>query len=150
MAIGARTPVGLTAETAAAAVRARISRISEHPFLVDVRGERVRMARDGLLEPDLFGVPRMIALARSALDEVLGKLGPRALGLRMTLLVGLPELRPGWTERDVGAMEQELALPPGFMGGKLHFMLGGHAATLALLRQGWAGSKAVACLFTRL
>ncbi|HYO59312.1 beta-ketoacyl synthase N-terminal-like domain-containing protein [Archangium sp.] len=136
VAIGARTPVGLTAESAAAAVRARISRIAEHPFLVDLRGERVRVARDGLIDPGLFGVPRMLALARFALEEVIGKLGPRAPSTRMALLVSLSELRPGWTERDIGAVEQELALPLGPMGWKPQVIPGGHAAALEALRRG--------------
>jgi 3-oxoacyl-[acyl-carrier-protein] synthase-1 len=136
VAIGARTPVGLTAESTAAAVRARISRIAEHPFLVDVRGERVRMARDGLLDPGLFGMPRILALARSALDEAFGKLGPRAQGMRGVLLVGLPELRPGWNEWQVCVVEQELALTLGAQGGKPHLFPSGHAAALEALRRG--------------
>lgn len=136
VATGARTPVGLTAESAAAAVRARISRIAEHPFLVDLRGEPVRMARDGLLAPGLFGVPRMIALVRSAFDEVIGKCGPPASTMRMVLLVGLPEFRPGWTERDMGAVEQELMLSFRVMSGKPHVIPGGHAAALEALRRG--------------
>lgn len=136
VAVGARTPVGLTAESTAAAVRARISRITEHPILVDVRGEPVRMAQDGLLDPGLFGLPRIVALARSALDEVLGKLGSRAQGLRIALLLGLPELRPGWSEREVAAVQQELTLPLGLIGGKPHVIPGGHAAALEALRRG--------------
>jgi 3-oxoacyl-[acyl-carrier-protein] synthase-1 len=136
VAIGARTPVGLTAESAAAAVRARISRITEHPFLVDFRGERVRLARDGLLDPGLFGVTRILAIARSALEEVLGKLGPLAPSTRTALVVGLSEPRPGWTEHDIGVVEQALALPLGARGWTSQVISRGHASALEALQRG--------------
>jgi 3-oxoacyl-[acyl-carrier-protein] synthase-1 len=101
VAVGARTPVGLTAESAAAAVRAGLAWIEAHPFIVDMRGESVLLARDGLLDAGLFGPERMLTLARFALAEVLAKLSAKArLCGQVPLLVGLPEPRPGFTEAD--------------------------------------------------
>ena len=44
VATGAVTALGLTAATSAAAVRARISRVQDHPSLITLDGDPVRMA----------------------------------------------------------------------------------------------------------
>jgi 3-oxoacyl-[acyl-carrier-protein] synthase-1 len=137
VAMGARTPVGLTAASAAAAVRARITRIAEHPFLADLRGEPVRVARDALLDPGLFGAPRLLALARAALDEVILKLGLRSHETLLPLFVGLPELRPGWTASAVDALGKELVLPrEAAPRSSTEVIAAGHAAALEALRRG--------------
>lgn len=109
VALGARTPVGLLAETSAAAVRARISGIREFPFVTE-GGDSMYVAADRRLDPSLVGTDRLLPLARSVLDEVLVKLaqtvayrGPLVLSLAM------PELRPGLTEPEVRTVEMELA-----------------------------------------
>jgi 3-oxoacyl-[acyl-carrier-protein] synthase-1 len=102
VAVGARTPVGYTAESSAAAVRAGISRYAEYPF-ADAQGEPVVIASDGLLDPKLEGRERLLPLLESALDEVEAKLGPEALQRgRLSVLLSCPEVRPGFSEEDEG------------------------------------------------
>jgi 3-oxoacyl-[acyl-carrier-protein] synthase-1 len=100
VAVGARTPVGLNAESSAASVRAGIKRYAEYPF-VDPRGEPVVVAADGLLEPELEGRDRLVPLAESVLEEIEAKLGQDILyGGRLSVLLALPEPRPGFSEDD--------------------------------------------------
>ena len=47
VAVGARTPLGLTAESSAAAVRAGIRRLTHHPLFVDRMAEPVTVAGPG-------------------------------------------------------------------------------------------------------
>ncbi len=63
VAVGARTPLGLNADSSIAAVRAGISEVSEHPFILDQKAEPVRLALDFELDPGLMGVERFIAMA---------------------------------------------------------------------------------------
>jgi len=110
VAVGARTPLGLTAESSAAAMRAGISRISEHPFMVDDTGERISSARDPLLHPMLLGPDRLVEMARSAFLEVARKLSSRSeLRSPVPCLLGLPEDRPGLTQADADAVVYALA-----------------------------------------
>ena len=110
VAIGARTSVGLAAETSAAAVRAGICRIREYSF-VTMRGEPMAVAADARLGPALEGVDRLLPLARSALDEVICKLSTGATRYRgpVDLRLALPEARPGLSDGDVAAVAETLA-----------------------------------------
>ncbi|HEY0714094.1 MAG TPA: hypothetical protein VGF45_15545, partial [Polyangia bacterium] len=94
VAMGARTPVGLKAETTAAAVRAGISRLQEHPVFFDAMGEALRCGRDPLLDPEQLGADRIAELARSAFNELAAKLGP-SVPKGCPLILVLPEPRPG-------------------------------------------------------
>lgn len=133
-AVGARTPVGLRAETSAAAVRAGIMRITEHPSLLDLSGAPIRCAMDGRLDPALMGWQRLAALATSALLEVVGKLAASGVrrGSPLDLHLGLPEPRPGWTTADSGRVVEHLRGigVPGFGSLRIHVSSQGHAATL--------------------
>ncbi len=125
VALSARTPVGLTPETAAAAVRAGISGIVEHPFMVDSIGEPIRGAVDARLDPTLLGWQRTLALAEAALGSMNRRLA--ALGLvgdqPPRILLGIPESRPGWTERYAEAVRAAL-------GPTVEDVARGHAAGL--------------------
>lgn len=92
---GARTAVGLRADTTAAAVRAGISRLRLHPRYVDLAGEGMRVAFDGRLDPGLPLAERMAALATSALAEACEVLVPVGRPT-LSLFVALPEPRPGY------------------------------------------------------
>lgn len=94
-AVGARTGVGLTAESSAAAVRAGISAISEHPNFVDQLGEPMRLVRDALLEPNVTLADRMTELAVSALLQLPQIDGTADKPLNRLLVVCTPEPRPG-------------------------------------------------------
>ena len=110
--IGARTPVGLVAESSAAAVRAGIVRTMACPLAaIDPDGEPKLVAADATLGFELTGVDRLLPLARSVIEEVLAKLGPRGKMVALEIMLVLPEARPGVSER---ALERLLAeLPAG-------------------------------------
>jgi 3-oxoacyl-[acyl-carrier-protein] synthase-1 len=119
VAVAARTPVGITAEAAAAAVRARISRVQEHPFMVESRGERVYCGYDGRLAPTLLGASRIAALAQAALRELAGKLTARhPYSAAIPLLLATPELRPGFTQDDARRVQRTLIAQPFSCSGK--------------------------------
>lgn len=94
-AMGANTPVGRSAEACAAAVRAGISRCGEHPFIVDMVGEPMRVARAPWIDLATVGAARLEALLVPALDQVLASLTRIRSTIRVSLLLGLPSPRPG-------------------------------------------------------
>lgn len=109
VAVGARTPLGFNADSSFAAVRSGISQVNEHPFIVDKKAESVRMALDFEIDPGLMGAERFIAMAATALEEVCLKLEPAWKDNRkMTVFLGLPEERPGWTEEHNQAVREGL------------------------------------------
>jgi 3-oxoacyl-[acyl-carrier-protein] synthase-1 len=93
VALGARLPVGLTPESGAAAIRAGISRISEHPYLLDGAGEPLKCARDALLDQAAHGVDRLAPLIEHVCVQVSRELKDVA-GVRCS--IALPEERPGF------------------------------------------------------
>lgn len=135
IAIGARTPLGLTPESSAAAVRAGISRVEEHPYLVDAGGEPVRGARDDRLDPDLSCRERMVALARHALAQLAVRLRLRE-ELSLPLLLAFPEFRPGFSDADAQVIQDRLAEPGGSLRLRsIRTVAHGHAGALAALHQ---------------
>ena len=143
VAVAARTPVGLTAESSAAAFRAGLDRVREHPFMVDAAGDPLRCSMDALLEPGLLGARRMSALALAALNELVGKLGSarEQVGGAHALLV-LPEARPGFGDSEAQIVLREVSgvLP----WATVELSAGGHAGGLAALDQarGWIANGA--------
>ena len=101
LALGARTPLGLSAERTAAAVRGGIGRFVAHPLLVDGTGQNVVMSLDSLLPPDEVGWMRLCSLAATALTEVTSKLESVTNGRPLPILLALPESRPGFADSDV-------------------------------------------------
>lgn len=99
VATGARTPLGLTAEHSAAAVRAGVSRLREFPF-VSATGELLVLAADPKLQFALEGRDRLLPMIESVLDEVLGKLGDSIPNGGYHALLALPEARPGFSDHD--------------------------------------------------
>jgi len=94
--LGASTSVGRAAWPTAAAVRAGISGLVQHPFMLDATGEPMRAAIAPWLDIELGGVDRFIALLSPAIDQALEPLEPVASnGLRVALSLGLPAPRPG-------------------------------------------------------
>jgi 3-oxoacyl-[acyl-carrier-protein] synthase I len=100
---GARTPVGLNRRTSAAAVRAGISRITEHPFMLDRFGEPMKVARDARLDPHLEGSERLAALAIPAAQEALAPLAGRP-SAKIVMTVGHGNKRPGHDDRAAAAL----------------------------------------------
>jgi 3-oxoacyl-[acyl-carrier-protein] synthase-1 len=110
VALGARTAVGLRAESSAAAIRAGVSRVREHPFIVDAAGDKLRCAYDGELDPTILGYQRLLSLARAALLEVVQKLtARREYPARLPVLLALPEVRPGFGKDHARFVQQAIA-----------------------------------------
>lgn len=137
IAVAARTPVGLTAETSAAAVRSGVSRLREFPF-VTPQGEPIRVAADPLLDDRLQGRARMILMLESVLDEVCTKLGAHVLSqFEHQTFLALPEARPGFLHEDlewVQARTEEL-LDARRMSTKVRVGGRGHAGVFACLER---------------
>ena len=136
IAVGARCAVGLTAASAAAAIRASISRVAEHPSITDAIGEPVRCGRDRQLDPRLTGPQRLAALAAGPLREVLDQLARvRPLPREVPLLLALPEPRPGFRASDAAAVSRALSTggAPGLGPITVDRVGEGHAGVLSAL-----------------
>ncbi len=92
---GARTPLGFDRRSSAAAVRAGISVIAEHPFMIDRFGEPMKVTRDAGLGPDLEGPERLSALAVPAAREALAPLEGAGTVPSVSIVFSLGEQRPG-------------------------------------------------------
>lgn len=144
--LGARTPVGLRAATSAVAIHAGITRLAEHPYMVDKAGDPLVVAMDRSLE-EPRGLDRMLALARSALLEATEglPLDPRE---PLTVYLGLPERGsgpgPAWFgEHDANALCRRLTTAPGWPS-PLQIMPvpEGNAAGVVALERALAGLRA--------
>lgn len=137
VAIGARTPIGLNAATSAAALRAGIMRVQEHPTLLDRDGEPVNGALDARLDPALDGPLRLCALLEPALREAsLAVVAHGSLRTALPLFLALPEPRPGFAAEAAAEIRRRLtsaALPVEL--GPVTTSTEGHAAGLALLAE---------------
>ncbi|MEM7160639.1 MAG: beta-ketoacyl synthase N-terminal-like domain-containing protein [Myxococcota bacterium] len=134
VAMGARTPVGLRAETSAAAIRAGISRHASHPTMIDGAGDPLCCAVDATLDPDLRGAARAETLAMSALQECIEPLVPVGKAT-LSLWMGVPETRPGWGEADTKQLMRRLSSTLGerFNLEQVMSVPRGHASGLAAL-----------------
>jgi 3-oxoacyl-[acyl-carrier-protein] synthase-1 len=133
VAIGARTPVGLTAETSAAAVRAGISRVREHPFIIDMGGNPRVMAFDSRLATTSLGWRRLASLAESALGQTLSHLDSQRRGDGpIPVLLALPESRPGFSDSDARQTASALtnATPSPELDLRFEILGRGHAGAL--------------------
>jgi 3-oxoacyl-[acyl-carrier-protein] synthase-1 len=91
-AVGASTPVGRNAWSSAAAVRAGVSGLTQHPYIVDSTGEPLRVALAPWLDPGIAGLQRFQALLYPAIDQVLESSAGHG---RTALALALPQVRPG-------------------------------------------------------
>ncbi|MCC7157545.1 MAG: hypothetical protein IT161_23395 [Bryobacterales bacterium] len=132
--IGARTPVGLHAAAASAAVRAGISRLGQHPFMIDQVGDPMPGALDSRLDPRAWGPQRLASIAETALREACEPLAGRAR-LRAPLYLALPEARPGFSVDDAYAVRSAIATLPGLPIEitEVRLIPEGHAAGLSAL-----------------
>jgi 3-oxoacyl-[acyl-carrier-protein] synthase-1 len=119
--------VGLHSTFAAAAVRAGISRLAEHPFMIDQAGDPMPAAMDPRLDPALFGFQRFVELAKSALEEVTNSL-PSSASAAMPLYLALPEVRPGFSQEDALTISSSLPCS------EMNLIIEGHAAGLAAIQ----------------
>ena len=94
--VGAATAIGLTAEASAAAVRAGIPGLVEHPYMIDRRGDPFVVAMAPYLSPDMRAESRVAELARIAAQDVVAVVPRRAESpIPVSTIVGLPQDRPG-------------------------------------------------------
>jgi 3-oxoacyl-[acyl-carrier-protein] synthase-1 len=134
--LGARTPVGLTPDASAAAVRGAISVISQHPYFVDKTGEPMMMACDAVMSADLDGADRYVQLARPALLQALQPLIDRRMAAGVIpAIVALPEQRPGRSADLERTLVRDLVATAGELGVTLHVqtLASGHSAGLMAL-----------------
>lgn len=151
IATGARTPLGVRAASSAAAYRAGISGMSEHPFMIDRVGDPMPGALDVQLDPSLMGPERLLVLAETALREACAPLkkDAQAPRLRLPLYLGLPEIRPGFTEQDAATVRSGLMRFEGLpiTISEVSMYTQGHAAGLAALAMAIEQIQQGACEF---
>jgi 3-oxoacyl-[acyl-carrier-protein] synthase-1 len=142
VATSARTPVGLTATGTAAAIHAGISRLREHPFMVDPMGEPLRCAYDAVLDPWTLAPDRLVAMARHAmhdLDAQLPAIGRRRE--RIPMWLALPEPRPGFGPNEATRVHSALAAERLPNIGRVEVREGGRGHAGALLALGIATER---------
>jgi 3-oxoacyl-[acyl-carrier-protein] synthase-1 len=77
-------------------VRAGISGLGQHPYMIDTAGEPMKVAAAPWLDIALTGTDRLEALLFPAIDEALSVLDAGSEPpLRLALALGLPSTRPG-------------------------------------------------------
>ena len=132
--IGARTPVGLSAATSAAAIRAGVTRLREFSF-VTLAGQPLVLGADALLPDSLQGVERMLALVEQPLADALAGLRPDAVPA-CKLWLSLPENRPGFSEDDATALGQAIVRRARELGFRCDAAVGGrgHAGVMGCVR----------------
>lgn len=109
VATGARTSLGLQTLPSASALRAGISSMGDHPFMIDQAGDLMPGALDSFIDPGIMGPERLLVLAESALREACTLLNNTKEPLqRLPVYLGLPEYRPGFSEQDAQEIQNVL------------------------------------------
>lgn len=146
VAMAARTPVGLTPETSAAAVRAGISRLREFEFCGE-RGQPMVLGADLRLDPRVEGRARMWAMLESVLVQLSWVTGGRIAGHGCFVLLALPEARPGFSDDDAQWLCQmtQAYLHARGVASRPVIAARGHAGALAAVHQAaqWVALRAV-------
>jgi 3-oxoacyl-[acyl-carrier-protein] synthase I len=136
--VGARTPVG-DAAAAAAFVRAGLTAFGEHPFMLDLDGVPTPAAVDEEIDLTDMGPKRLLALAEPALRNACASLDSGAVRQWLPVFLGLPALRPGFTEKYAEAVRTGLARLDGLPAdlAEITVFPHGHAAGLSALAAGF-------------
>jgi len=135
-AMGARTSVGLNVESSAIAAKAGISRIEEHPYLVDRAGDPFRIAFDRIIDETCGRIERMQRLASSAIQELLSQFRVSE-SATIPVYLGLPELSQYFTKQDATSLCR--ALQADFpCTARIHPITEGGAAGVLALKQALA------------
>ena len=137
--IGARTPLG-DAATAAAAVRAGLTGLGQHPFMLDRDAVPTPAALVAELDLTDMGPKRLLALAEPALRDACASLDSgRSVRQRLPVFLGLPALRPGFTEKYAEAVRTGLARLDGLPAdlAEITVFSHGHAAGVSALAAGF-------------
>ncbi|MDG4888090.1 beta-ketoacyl synthase [Mesorhizobium sp. WSM3866] len=96
--VGARTPLGFDAASSAAAVRAGLSAIQDHPYMVDRFGELMKVTRDSGIDIMLNGPDRAVEIAFAPAMDALQPLLAAAPSTEVSLILSTGESRPGQPE----------------------------------------------------
>ena len=138
--VGARTAIGLTAASTAAALRAGIAGFGDHPFMIDTAGKKMIVAAVPDLSLDVTGAERLSELATSAAAEAIATLA-RTSGAKTALpiFVGLPPKRPGRLENTTQAVLTRIRteLAKQCRVAKVEAIETGHAAGTMALQAAW-------------
>lgn len=136
---GASTAVGYSAPTTAASVRAGINRIAQHPYMLDSHGDAFITAHAQYLPILINCLERCWELGLSAANEAMGVIGsPPADIKKIPVIIGLPGIRPGFTEKMAGeiAARFERFTHPFCQLSPVETIRGGHSAGLTALEKG--------------
>ncbi len=134
--IGARTPLGLQAAPSAAAVRAGISGMGKHPFMIDRIGDPMPGALDAQLDGNVIGPDRCLSMAEAAMRETCEPLSTvPEKSLQLPIYLALPEIRPGFSKKDAETIQEKLGDAKGLpcQISEVKIFTQGHAAGLAAL-----------------
>lgn len=96
--VGARTPLGFSATSSTAAVRAGISAIQDHPYMIDRFGERMRVTRDPSIDIEIRGPTRLVEIALPAALDALAPVRAAIERASISLVLATGEARPGQGE----------------------------------------------------
>ncbi|PBC03483.1 beta-ketoacyl synthase N-terminal-like domain-containing protein [Mesorhizobium sp. WSM3860] len=96
--VGARTPLGFDAASSAAAVRAGLSAIQDHPYMVDRFGELMKVTRDRGIDIMLNGPERAVEIALAPAMDALRPLLAMASSTEVSLILSTGESRRGQPE----------------------------------------------------
>ncbi|MCP4114958.1 MAG: beta-ketoacyl synthase [Desulfobacteraceae bacterium] len=138
--IGGRTPVGLNAAVSAASVRAAISRIGDHPHMIDKAGDPMSVAMVPVLPDDLTIQDRLYELALPGIREALTPLAGKGPDIDpVPMILGMPELRPGLQKRHYGDIEERFRRNQdiGLSLSQITILPFGHSAGLMAMEEGW-------------
>ena len=132
---GARTPLGFDRRSSAAAVRAGIGIVAEHPFWIDRFGEPMKVTRDAGLDPHLAGLDRLLALAVPAAREALEPLAAVVRAPKVSVVVCTGEDRPGQGSHMSAGLVKALCddLSSSICIGHQRHWMGGHAGGIVAL-----------------
>lgn len=135
VAMAARTCVGLTAEATAAAVRAGVSRISEHPLLSDPGAEPLYCGAVASVDSSLQGVDRLAELGSQGVAQIIRRLAvPLGIGGPIAVHLAFPEPRPGHATNDSRAVATAIAERIDTQAVRVHCVGQGHAGALLALK----------------
>ena len=148
--VGARTAVGMTAPSTAAAVRAGVAGFKKHPFVIDTAGNRVIVAGAPYLDRQLGGADRVAELAAPAAAEALAAFAAAPGGKPpVPIFLGLPPARPGRRNdlRPVAVDKVHEAVAAGCRVAKMESIETGHAAGAMAVKAAWESVRAGAAEF---
>lgn len=138
--VGARTPLGLSAPAATAAVYAGISANARHAFMLDQVAAPIVVCADALLDPGVAIADRLMTMAASAALEAAQVLSDTGVEPgELPLVLALPEERPGLEASAGHHVEQAVRLALASQGLSLSPAVcyhSGHAGGVLALQDG--------------